>query len=99
MKGRPVLAEEELHRSGSHDSLDVVNKYFPAFHELLESLFEKNESFRSLCDDFQICVQAVDYWCHSAQKREDAFKYCEEYRALLEDLKTEIEDILGIDHV
>ena len=99
MKGQSGLAEDEFHTSGSHDGLAAVNKYFPAFRELLESLFRENELFRSLCEDFLVCVQAVDYWCHSAQNREDASTYCEEYRALLEDLKTEIEDMLGGDHV
>ena len=93
------MTEEELHKSSSQDSLAAVNKYFPAFHELLESLFRKNESFRSLCEDFRVCVQAVDYWCHSAQNRENASTYCEEYRALLEDLKNELEDMLGEDRV
>ena len=99
MKGQPGLAEEDLQKSGSHDSLAAVNNYFPAFRELLESLFRENESFRSLCEDFLVCVQAVDYWCHSAQNREDASTYCEEYRALLEDLKNELEDMIGEDHV
>jgi hypothetical protein len=93
------LTEEELQKSGSHDSLAAVNKYFPAFRELLESLFRENESFRSLCEDFRVCVQAVDYWCHSAQNRGNASTYCEEYRALLEDLKNELEDMIGEDRV
>jgi exonuclease III len=93
------LTEEELQKSVSHDSLDAVTTYFPAFRELLESLFQENESFRSLCGDFRVCAQAVDYWCHSAQKRENASTYCEEYRALLEDLKNELEDMIGEDRV
>jgi hypothetical protein len=93
------LTEEDLQKSGSHDSLAAVTTYFPAFREPLESLFRENESFRSLCEDFRVCLQAVDYWCHSAQNRENASTYCEDYGALLEDLKTEIKNMLGEDRV
>jgi hypothetical protein len=71
-------------------ALKVVRSHFPEGEKILETLYRRNESFRSLCKEFSDCVRAVEYWCHSMLDKEHASERCEEYKALCADLKKEI---------
>jgi hypothetical protein len=71
-------------------SLNLAMKHFPKHKNILESLYRQNESFRSLCEDFRDCIQAMEYWCKSPSDKEHVPELCEEYKALCTDLKREI---------
>ena len=71
-------------------TLNLVMKNFPDHKKILETLFRQNESFRSMCEDFLDCVQAMEYWCKSPSDNKNAPELCEEYKALYADLKKEI---------
>lgn len=71
-------------------TLDCVLQHFPEHKHILEILYRKNESFLSLCEDFRDCLRAMEYWCGSPSSQKNAARLCEEYKALLEDMKKEI---------
>jgi hypothetical protein len=61
---------------------------FPDRKETIKALFEKNESFQTLCDDYRQCAEALRYWNRSSD--EDAPARMREYKALLRELEEEI---------
>jgi hypothetical protein len=67
-----------------------VLQHFPEQKHTLEKLYSKSESFLSLCEDFRDCIWAIEYWCESPSSQKNAARLCEEYKALLEDMKKEI---------
>ena len=71
-------------------ALSFVMKYFPRYKTNLEALHRRNESFRSLCEDFRDCVHAMEYWCGSLPAKENSPALCEEYEILYAELKMEI---------
>jgi hypothetical protein len=76
-------------------SLSIVSKQFPEHRNTLERLFQQNETFRSLCEDFFDSVRAMNYWRGS--EAGNAASLCEEYTDLVGDLTTEIAQWLA-DH-
>ena len=67
-----------------------VIKHFPEHKKILETLYRQNESFRSLCEDFRDCVQAMEFWCKSPSENKNAPALCEEYKDLCAELEDEI---------
>jgi hypothetical protein len=41
-------------------SLQLVTEQFPLLRERVASLFERDDVFHELCDDYQTCSQALD---------------------------------------
>jgi hypothetical protein len=74
----------------SDANFHFVMKHFPEHEKILEKLYGKNESFRSLCEDFGDCVHSMEYWCGYKPPNDNASALCEEYKALYADLKSEI---------
>jgi hypothetical protein len=71
-------------------SLLTALKHFSQYQKTLETLFQRNDSFRTLCEDFHECIKAVEYWCDSPPDKNGASTLCEEYKSLYADLKGEI---------
>jgi len=65
-----------------------ILKRFPEHYEQIQQLLLKNDTFRSLCEDYRVCAKALRYWNESTSK--EATMRREEYRALLEELEEEI---------
>jgi hypothetical protein len=65
-------------------------QHFPEHKHTLDMLCRRSESFLSLCEDFSDCVRAMEYWCTSPADFENAPAFCEEYKALYENLREEI---------
>ena len=61
---------------------------FPDHQDKIKSLFREDETFRSLCEDYRKCFQALKHWNQSAS--EEALVRREEYGNLLQDLSEEI---------
>jgi hypothetical protein len=40
-------------------SLQLVSEQFPHLRERVACLFERNETFRELCDDYETCADAL----------------------------------------
>jgi hypothetical protein len=69
-------------------SLFSVLKRFPSQSERIRRLFRESEQFKSTCDDFQSCAEALQHWSQSDSQ--DAILRREEYAALLRELEAEI---------
>ena len=69
-------------------SLSIVLSSFPDHQDKIKSLFREDETFRSLCEDYRKCFQALKHWNQSAS--EEALVRREEYGNLLQDLSEEI---------
>ncbi len=64
-------------------SLERVSEQFPHLRERVACLFERDEIFRELCDDYEACAQAL-----SQQERNNDLR--REYAALRLRLETEL---------
>lgn len=60
---------------------------FPELAHLIGSLVEQSESFRSLCEDHQLAVEALNTLI---ARRPAAAKMIHEYRTLVEELEADI---------
>jgi dsDNA-specific endonuclease/ATPase MutS2 len=69
-------------------SLYILFDRFPEQKETVKELFKNNESFRTLCEDYCRCSEALEHWNQSLD--EDAVSRMREYEALLRDLEEEI---------
>ena len=69
-------------------SLPIVLSRFPDHEDKIKRLFRKNETFRSLCEDYRQCSEALHYW--SLSSSEEAPVRREEYEMLIQDLSEEI---------
>lgn len=70
------------------DSLACVVAHLPARASAIVSEFERSEPFRGLCEDFQVCLEALSRW----QQREGpaAAERRREYAESLAELEQEI---------
>ena len=41
-------------------SVDVVSRLFPSLGGLVAALYDRDDVFRELCDEYSICLGAVD---------------------------------------
>ena len=75
-----------------HPGLFLVMKHFPNRKSDLRQMYRSSESFRALCQNYQKCAKAMNYWEKS--KKEEAPDRLREYTALLQELELEIMDNL-----
>jgi hypothetical protein len=73
--------------------LEAVAERFPERKEALARLFESNQSFQSLCDEYEACMVALRYWRESSSP--DARQLLNEFSSLLGELEEEILDHLN----
>lgn len=71
-----------------HPGLFLVFKRFPDRREMLQRLYSASESFQSLCESYQQCSQAVNYWGKSDDR--NAPDRHREYCTLLDELEQDI---------
>ena len=69
-------------------SFEFVVRRFPQQSESIRRLFQVDESFRSLCKDYQVCANALDHWCQATS--DEAPDRQQEYAALLKELEDEV---------
>ena len=65
-----------------------VMKRFPRYEMIIHRLHREDETFQSICEDYQSCCEALDRW--SLSKAEEAAARKIEYADLLQDLEQEI---------
>jgi len=65
---------------------------FPDQKEAIRSLYEKSETFKTLCEDHQKCSEAICYW--EQKEGNDAIQRRQEYETLIRDLEEEISECL-----
>ena len=73
--------------------LFLVMQRFPDRRDVLRHRFLNSESFKSICQDYQICSEALAYWAKSEhEKASDRYR---EYSMLLNEMESDI--IQGLD--
>ena len=65
-----------------------VIKRFPEHTAVLQRLFKSDDEFLTLCDDYQMCKEALAYWSNSDS--DQAPSRANEYQSLLKELENEI---------
>ena len=71
-----------------HSSIFLVIKKFPAHKGVIQRLSEYNDEFLTLCEDYRICKEALEYW--NLSDSDKAPERCSEYQSLLNELENEI---------
>jgi len=66
--------------------LQVTNR-FPAFHEKVLDLYNLNEEFQGLCNDYYLCIKSLEQWKARIENDE---KCLVEYKDLKVTLEQEI---------
>ena len=79
-----------------HPSLFLIMERFPDRGDNLRRMYLKSETFKTICEDFKKCAEAIEYWNRS--NHENASKRAKEYSDLLAELEEEIRDYLGGSH-
>ena len=53
-----------LHANGMDplSELLYVTNRFPAFHERVADLYNQNEEFQGLCNDYFLCIKSLEQW-------------------------------------
>ena len=74
-------------------SLFHVIKRFPFRKKTIHSLLKSDDEFHTLCNDYQLCFEALTKWNHSTL--EEAPVRRTEYEDLLRDLELEIAEFLN----
>ena len=65
-----------------------MRKRFKDHEEILMQLLQTDSEFQELCEDYEICVKAADYW--SGKEVPSAREKANEFRAIATDLEMEI---------
>jgi hypothetical protein len=66
----------------------LIVERFPEKKEAVERLFECNESFQSMCEEYEACLAALRYWRESSLPEAPDFR--NEFSSLLGELEEEI---------
>lgn len=69
-------------------SLLTICDRFPDRVETIKALFNNDESFNTLCEDYRRCADALQHWKQSLD--ENAPMRVDEYEVLLQELEEEI---------
>ena len=70
----------------------LILRRFPDCQEVLKRIYLNSDTFKSICDNYQKCSEAIDYWAES--DRNEANRRYQEYATLLEELEGEIVQIM-----
>ena len=71
-----------------HPSQFLVMKRFPEHRDELRQMYRTSESFQVLCQNYQKCAEALEYWTKS--EHIEASNRQREYSDLLKELELEI---------
>jgi len=69
-------------------SLLIICDRFPDRVEIIKALFNNDESFKTLCEDYRRCADALRHWKQSLD--ENGPMRVGEYAALLQELEEEV---------
>ena len=75
-----------------NDKALYIRKRFPDKVHIIDLLILEDAEFLALCEDYDACVYAFQYWAKS--KTSEAETRVNEYRTLIEELEKEITQVL-----
>ena len=70
------------------DKAHHIRERFPDKSHIIDLLILEDAEFLALCEDYDACVYALQYWAKS--KASEAETRVNEYRTLIEELEEEI---------
>lgn len=70
--------------------LFLIMQQCPSRKNLLRRMYLGSRSFQTLCDDYQKCVEAQEYWAQS--NADQAQERSKEYREMMEGIEIEIKE-------
>ena len=71
----------------------TIFERFPDRKDTVKRLFNANDEFQTLCEDFRQCSQALEYW--DQFMKADAPARRQEYKAIRRELEDEINRFLN----
>lgn len=74
-------------------ALGCVIDRFPRRESLIQPLYQTDQTFRTLCEDYCDCLKSLARW--TGRTSEDAPAYQKDYRELLSELEIEIENYVN----
>ena len=74
-----------------NEYLKVVKQKFPEEGERIEGLYQSDEDFRALCEDYFSCLQYLNKFKNEAIEKKYSF---EEYKDMQEELEKELQDFI-----
>jgi hypothetical protein len=69
-----------------------VIRRFPEHKHTVRRLFQSNEIFRTLCDDYGRCAEALEYWNQFSS--EETAGYRQDYTELVREIESEIDKLI-----
>lgn len=76
------------------EQIHHILERFPDKSHSLTNLMKEDTEFLSICEDHEVCVNALRYWEKS--KKPEAETRVHEYRTLVEELEEEITTALNV---
>ena len=76
-----------------HDTQRHILEKFPKKNYTIARLLEEDPEFLALCEDYYVCVKALQHWEQS--KEPEAKTRVDEYRTLSQELEEEIVQALA----
>ena len=71
--------------------MDLINRQFPVWQSKMEQLYQENEDFREMCQDYEEVHNLLATWTSSTEVNPAIIA---EYRTLLKELEAEIMEAL-----
>ncbi len=77
-----------------NDMARYIRERFPDKKQSIDRLMAEDPGFLALCDDYDVCVNALHYWSKSGEP--EAEIRVNEYRTLIRELEEEVTEILAM---
>ena len=71
--------------------MELINKQFPAWQSKIEQLYQENEDFQEMCQDYEEVRSLLTTWTTATEVNPSII---DEYRTLLKELEAEIMEAL-----
>ena len=75
-----------------NDKAHLIRERFPDKSHIIDLLMAEDSEFLTMCEDYDICVNALQYWTKSVEP--EAEIRVNEYRTLVKELEEEITQVL-----
>ncbi len=77
-----------------NDKAYYIRERFPDRSDTISLLASKDPEFRAVCEDYDVCINALRYWNQSETPEADS--RVDEYRNLIRELEGEIMQALAV---
>jgi len=82
---------QQIEMKSLNEYLKAVKHKFPEEGERIENLYQSDEDFRALCEDYFSCLQFLHKFKNEVKEKKYSF---EEYKNIQEELEKELHDFI-----